>query len=159
MIRAWFESMTSFDGCNLLMYQFAWSGKQRWIPGETGWDTLFSSTYFLIILAMCIKVILVLYLSGKLNQRIHVYNVITLFREVSMGHLHRVPASQQRTLTPPDTHLYHLGLAFCSYVETIHSWICHVYGIFEFWTSFGPSILLGTSLVWKLPGWNWSLTV
>ena len=33
------------------------------------------------------------------------------------------------------------GTCICSYVETILSWTCHVYGPFEFRTSFGTSIL------------------
>ena len=37
------------------------------------------------------------------------------------------------------------GTCICSYVETILSWTCHVYGPFEFRTSLGTSILLGTS--------------
>ena len=47
-------------------------------------------------------------------------------------------ASQQRTLTPPDTR----SCPICSNVDTILSWTCHVYGPFEFWTSLGTSILL-----------------
>ena len=34
------------------------------------------------------------------------------------------------------------GTCICSNVETILSWTCHVYGSFEFRTSFGTSILL-----------------
>ena len=34
------------------------------------------------------------------------------------------------------------GTCICSYVETILSWTCHVYGPFEFRTSLGTSILL-----------------
>ena len=34
------------------------------------------------------------------------------------------------------------GTCICSYVETIFSWTCHVYGPFEFRTSIGTSILL-----------------
>ena len=34
------------------------------------------------------------------------------------------------------------GTCICSNVETIFSWICHVYEPFEFWTSHGTSILI-----------------
>ena len=34
------------------------------------------------------------------------------------------------------------GTCICSYVETLLSWSCHVYGPFEFRTSLGTSILL-----------------
>ena len=34
------------------------------------------------------------------------------------------------------------GTCMCSYIETILSWTCHVYGPFEFRTSLGTSILL-----------------
>ena len=34
------------------------------------------------------------------------------------------------------------GTCICSYVETILSWTCHVYGPYEFRTSLGTSILL-----------------
>ena len=36
------------------------------------------------------------------------------------------------------------GTCICSNVETILSWTCRVYGPFEFWTSFGTSILLAS---------------
>ena len=37
------------------------------------------------------------------------------------------------------------GTCICSYVETILSWTCHIYGPLEFRTSLGTSILLRTS--------------
>ena len=40
------------------------------------------------------------------------------------------------------------GTCICSNVETILSWTCHVYGPFDFRTSFGTSILL-SSLVFE----------
>ena len=46
------------------------------------------------------------------------------------GAFDTIAASQQRTLTPPDT-----------WSCPIHSWICNVYGSFEFRTSLGTSIL------------------
>ena len=36
------------------------------------------------------------------------------------------------------------GSCICSHVETILSWTCHVYGLFQFRTSLGTSILLRT---------------
>ena len=52
-------------------------------------------------------------------------------------------ASQQRTLTPPNTWSCLMwDLHICSNVETIYSWTFHVYGPFEFRTSLGTSILL-----------------
>ena len=42
------------------------------------------------------------------------------------------------------------GTCICSYVETILSWTCHVYGPFEFRTSLGTSILLLKFTPWLL---------
>ena len=39
------------------------------------------------------------------------------------------------------------GTCICSYVETILSWTCHVYGPYEFRTSLGTSILLHWNIV------------
>ena len=44
------------------------------------------------------------------------------------------------------------GTCICSYVETILSWTCHVYGPFEFRTSLGTSILLCNSRFALLTG-------
>ena len=40
------------------------------------------------------------------------------------------------------------GTCICSYVETILSWTCHIYGPFEFRTSLGTSILLQLIYNW-----------
>ena len=58
-------------------------------------------------------------------------------------------ASQQKTLTSPDT--WYCGACICSNVETIHSWTCNVFGPFEFRTSLGMSILLSyrVKMHWK----------
>ena len=60
------------------------------------------------------------------------------------------------------------GTCICSYVETILSWTCHIYGPFELRTSLGTSILLANAirscnlpLVMLLKGieerWLWKL--
>ena len=46
-----------------------------------------------------------------------------------------------------------IGTCICSYVETILSWTCHVYGPFEFRTSLGTSISLCTKLNLAMDDW------
>ena len=69
------------------------------------------------------------------------FSLITLFREVSIGHLQRVRLANRgrllfRTPGPVPFWTY-----ICSNVETILSWCCHVYRPFEFRTPLGISIL------------------
>ena len=54
-------------------------------------------------------------------------------------------ANRGRLLLRTPSHVP-FGTCICSNVETILSWICHVYGPFEFRTSFGTSILLDMQL-------------
>ena len=90
------------------------------------------------------------------------FDVITLFRAVSMGHLQRVRHANRGRLLHriPDPVPY--GTCICSNFDPIHSWTCHVYGPFEFRTSLGTSILLGSYSrnnvhVLILTRWRWSL--
>ena len=73
---------------------------------------------------------------------ITVFDLITLFREVSMEHLQRVRLSNRGhlLLATPGPVLFRTCI--CSFVETSHSWTCHVYGPFEFRTSRYTSIFL-----------------
>ena len=70
-----------------------------------------------------------------------VFDVITLFREVSIGHLQRVRLADRGRLLLGTPGPVRFGTCICSNVETILSWTCHVYGPFEFRTSLGTSIL------------------
>ena len=76
-----------------------------------------------------------------------IFDVITLFRKVSIGHLQQMRLENRGRLflrTPgPLPH----ETCICSKVETIHSWTCHVYGPFEFRTSLVTSILLYPSFL------------
>ena len=69
-------------------------------------------------------------------------DVITLFREVSIGHLQRVQLAKRGLLLLRTPGPVPFGTCICFNVETIHSLTCHVYGPFEFRTSLGISILL-----------------
>ena len=46
------------------------------------------------------------------------------------------------------------GTCICSNVETILSWICHVYGPFEFRTSLGTSFFFIFAYIYWLPTWQ-----
>ena len=75
---------------------------------------------------------------------IAVFDVVNLFREVSIRQLQRVRLDNRGRLLLRTPGPVPFGTCFCSYVEIIHSWTCHVYGPFEFRASFGTSILLVT---------------
>ena len=65
---------------------------------------------------------------------ITVFDVITWFWEVSVEHLERVWLANRGSLRLQAPGPIQLG--------TVHSWTCHVYGLFEFRTSLGTSNLL-----------------
>ena len=71
---------------------------------------------------------------------ITVFDVITLFREVSIGHLQRVQLANRGRLLLRTPSPVPFGTCICSNVETILSWTCHVYRPFEFRTYLGTSI-------------------
>ena len=80
-----------------------------------------------------------------LLDRITICNVITLFCDVSIGHLQRVElANRWRLLlrtpgpVPCETSI--------SNAEAIYSWTCHVYEPFELQTSLSTTIFLATDL-------------
>ena len=73
---------------------------------------------------------------------INAFGVITLFLEVSIGHLQRVQLANRWRLLLRTPCPVPFGTCICSNVETIHSWTCHVLGPFEFRTFLGTSISL-----------------
>ena len=73
---------------------------------------------------------------------ITVFDIITLFREVSTGDLQRMRLANRGSFLLRSLGPVPYGTCICSKVETIHSWTCLVYGLFEFRTSLGTSILL-----------------
>ena len=76
-----------------------------------------------------------------------IFDVITVFREVSIGHLQRVRLSNRGRLLLRTPGPFPFETCICSNIETILSWTCHVYGPFEFRASLGTSIwLLGRGL-------------
>ena len=62
--------------------------------------------------------------------------------EVSVEHLQRVRLANRGRLLLRTPGPVPFGTCICSYVETILSWTCRVYGPFEFRTSLCTSILL-----------------
>ena len=89
-------------------------------------------------------------------------DVITQFREVSIEDLQRMRlANRGRRTSGPVP----FGICICSYVETIQSWNCHVYGNFAFRTSVVKNWMfyvdwegLSTSLspIWQT--WRYQIT-
>ena len=71
-------------------------------------------------------------LVTELNS-ITLFDVITLFREVSIEHLQVLRLANGDAYSSGHLVLFHLGLAFVLNVETIFSWTCHIYG--TFWVS------------------------
>ena len=69
------------------------------------------------------------------------FDVLTLFPRFP-GHLQRVWLANRGRLLLRTPGPVPCVTCICSKVETIFSWTCHVYGHFEFRTSFGTSILL-----------------
>ena len=75
-------------------------------------------------------------------DRVTIFDIITLFREVAIRHLQRVQLANRGRLLLRTPGPVLFGTCICSNVETILSWTCRVYGPFKFWTSLGTSILL-----------------
>ena len=85
------------------------------------------------------------YLVTELNP-ITVFDVITLFRKVPIGHSQRVRLANRGRLRLRTPGPVPFGTCICFNVEFILSRTCHVYGPLEFRTSLGTSILLNPIL-------------
>ena len=69
----------------------------------------------------------------------YLFDVITLLREFSIGHLQRVQLADRGHLLLQTPGPVQIGTCICSNVETILIWACHVYG--TFWASGIPRYL------------------
>ena len=76
------------------------------------------------------------------SDLITIFGVLTLFREVSKGHLYSVRLTNRERLLLRTPGPVRYGTLICSNDETIHPWTCRAYGTFEFRTTHGTSILL-----------------